>query len=319
MFVVFAGVFGAVGWALGDYRLLLLFLGSVVLVSGALYWYGIGSSWAWSALESSCRARRLRSTRGSNRSPRGPPVVKPKLYILRDGYPRALSAGRGARGGAALAVSVGLLGVASPAELDGARGTRDRAPAPPRRPRPDDRGGARGRDRRVSRLGGFFQRHCSSCSARSRHHSCTCPFAAPRVRGRPPCRRLCGSPHALADALVRFEAAMELVAFAAHPPRSRLTMTRSPTSAPRRCSRATHRSQNACSGSERSTRSGASGCRPPELRGSKRAWTPEFGAALSQRKMGGVLLSRGLAPRVPSALAGLTSLFGMGRGVSPPL
>ena len=37
------------------------------------------------------------------------------------------------------------------------------------------------------------------------------------------------------------------------------------------------------------------------------------------RIMGGVLLSRGLAPRVPSALAGLTSLFGMGRGVSPPL
>ena len=36
-------------------------------------------------------------------------------------------------------------------------------------------------------------------------------------------------------------------------------------------------------------------------------------------KTGGVLLSRGLAPRVPSALAGLTSLFGMGRGVSPPL
>ena len=34
------------------------------------------------------------------------------------------------------------------------------------------------------------------------------------------------------------------------------------------------------------------------------------------KEMGGVLLSRGLAPRVPSALAGLTSLFGMGRGVS---
>src|SRR5713101_2640751 len=34
--------------------------------------------------------------------------------------------------------------------------------------------------------------------------------------------------------------------------------------------------------------------------------------------MGGVLLSREIALRVPSALAGLTSLFGMGRGVSPP-
>ena len=34
---------------------------------------------------------------------------------------------------------------------------------------------------------------------------------------------------------------------------------------------------------------------------------------------GGDLLSRGLAPRVPSALEGLTSVFGMGTGVAPPL
>ena len=43
------------------------------------------------------------------------------------------------------------------------------------------------------------------------------------------------------------------------------------------------------------------------------------GSRSSAQKVGGVLLSRGLAPRVPSALAGLTSLFGMERGVSPPL
>src|SRR5215203_6880010 len=35
-------------------------------------------------------------------------------------------------------------------------------------------------------------------------------------------------------------------------------------------------------------------------------------------KMGDDLLSHGVYPAVPSALAGLTSLFGMGRGVSPP-
>jgi hypothetical protein len=34
--------------------------------------------------------------------------------------------------------------------------------------------------------------------------------------------------------------------------------------------------------------------------------------------MGDDLLSHGVYPAVPSALAGLTSLFGMGRGVSPP-
>ena len=34
--------------------------------------------------------------------------------------------------------------------------------------------------------------------------------------------------------------------------------------------------------------------------------------------MGDDLLSHGVSPAVPSALAGLTSLFGMGRGVAPP-
>ena len=38
-----------------------------------------------------------------------------------------------------------------------------------------------------------------------------------------------------------------------------------------------------------------------------------------QRKSGGDLLSRGFSPQVPSALAGLTSVFGMGTGVTPPL
>src|SRR5206468_9221549 len=38
-----------------------------------------------------------------------------------------------------------------------------------------------------------------------------------------------------------------------------------------------------------------------------------------EREIGGYLLSREVALRVPSAQAGLTSLFGMGRGVSPPL
>ena len=33
---------------------------------------------------------------------------------------------------------------------------------------------------------------------------------------------------------------------------------------------------------------------------------------------GGVLLSQGVYPQVPSALAGLTAVFGMGTGVTPP-
>src|SRR2546423_2659457 len=39
----------------------------------------------------------------------------------------------------------------------------------------------------------------------------------------------------------------------------------------------------------------------------------------SHTQIGGDLLSQALASQVPSALRGLTALFGMGRGVSPSL
>jgi heat shock protein HtpX len=45
-------------------------------------------------------------------------VPKPRVYLLADGHPRALSAGRGPRG-TAIAVSQGLLAAAPPAELEG--------------------------------------------------------------------------------------------------------------------------------------------------------------------------------------------------------
>ena len=45
---------------------------------------------------------------------------------------------------------------------------------------------------------------------------------------------------------------------------------------------------------------------------------PRFLGAFSS-KVGSVLLSQGVAPQVPSALMGLTSVFGMGTGVSPLL
>jgi hypothetical protein len=38
-----------------------------------------------------------------------------------------------------------------------------------------------------------------------------------------------------------------------------------------------------------------------------------------KRSLGNDLLSQGVAPQVPSALADLTTGFGMGPGVSPPL
>jgi hypothetical protein len=38
-----------------------------------------------------------------------------------------------------------------------------------------------------------------------------------------------------------------------------------------------------------------------------------------ERKSGGVLLSQAVSRQVPSAQEGLTSVFGMGTGVTPPL
>src|SRR5579875_1895485 len=51
-----------------------------------------------------------------------------------------------------------------------------------------------------------------------------------------------------------------------------------------------------------------------------RAGWPATSAAShpAEENPGGVLLSQGASPQVPSALAGLTAVFGMGTGVSPP-
>ena len=49
-----------------------------------------------------------------------------------------------------------------------------------------------------------------------------------------------------------------------------------------------------------------------------RSRTPCWGCGSLYWLCGGVLLSRRVAPAVPSALAGLASGFGMGPGVSPP-
>jgi heat shock protein HtpX len=215
-FVVFAGVFGLAGWALGDYRLLLLFLGSAVLVAGAVYWYAdrivMGMVGARELVQG--EAPGLHSTVETLAVRAG--VIKPKLYILRDGYPRALSAGRGAGGGSALAVSVGLLGAASPAELEGVVA--------------HEIAHLRHRDVLVqtiavvlagsivdlSRLGGFLQKSLLFVLgpvAAAVVHLLLSPrreYEADRLAA-----QLCDSPHGLADALLRLEAAMELVSFTA--------------------------------------------------------------------------------------------------------
>jgi heat shock protein HtpX len=144
-------------------------------------------------------------------------VVKPKLYLLPDGFPRALTAGRGPRG-SALVVSRGLLGALPPAELEGVIA--------------HELAHIRSRDVLVqsiavvvavalvelSRIGGFLSRALLFVLG---------PIAAAVVHLLLSPKRelaadanaaaLCDSPHGLADALIRLEQASDLVEFRANP------------------------------------------------------------------------------------------------------
>jgi len=216
--VVPTAAMAAAGWGLGGYRLALLFTGSIVLVAAALYVYAdriaMGMVGARDLLQGEAPA--LHSTVTTLATRAG--VVPPKLYLLPDAYPRALTAGRGAQGGAALAVSAGLLGVATPAELEAIVA--------------HELAHLRRRDVLVqtiaavgagaiveaSRVGGWFQRALLAILG---------PLAAAFVHLLLSSKReydadrfaaeLCDSPHGLADALLRLEQAMELVAFEASP------------------------------------------------------------------------------------------------------
>jgi hypothetical protein len=61
------------------------------------------------------------------------------------------------------------------------------------------------------------------------------------------------------------------------------------------------------------------GLAPPAKALPNRSSPPPSGEGLLQDYSGDVLLSQGDSPQVPSALAGLTSVFGKGTGVTPPL
>jgi len=215
---VLAALFGLAGWQLGGYRVALLFLASVVLLAAAVYAYAdrivMGMVGARELVEGEAPALHSTVERLSSQAR----VVKPRLYVLPDSYPRALSAGRGAGGGSGLAVSVGLLGVASPAELEGIVA--------------HEIAHLRNRDVLVqtvavvvattavefSRVGGALQRVLLFVIG---------PVAAAFVHLLLSQKReyeadrfaavICDSPHGLADALLRLEQAMQLVGFEASP------------------------------------------------------------------------------------------------------
>ena len=210
-------LFGGIGWLVGGYRGLLLFLGCAVGLAGAVYAYGdrfvLGMLGAREVLLAEAPA--LHSlVEGLAARARLP---KPKLYLLADGHPRALAGGRGPRG-AALAVSSGLLAAAPPAELEGVVA--------------HELAHVARRDVLVqtiavvvaatlielSRIGGFLERALLFVLApigSAFVHLLLSPrreFAADRVAA-----DLLGSPHGLADALARLELAGGMVEFRASP------------------------------------------------------------------------------------------------------
>jgi heat shock protein HtpX len=217
MVVGLCAVLGIVPLLTGNYRLLSVFLFCALLLVGAAYFYADRIALGMVGARELPRGEApvLHSTVERIAARAG--VPKPRLYLLRDGYPRAMSAGRGPRG-AAVAVSRGLLGAATPAELEGVLAhelahIRDRdvliqsAVAV-----------VAGAIVETSRIGGFLQRtllFVLGPLAAAFMHLFLSPkreFLADEAAA-----QLCDSPHGLADALIRLEQTSELVEFQASP------------------------------------------------------------------------------------------------------
>lgn len=217
LLVGFCVALTALGWSLGGYRLASIFLFCALLSAGGLAFY------ADRVALGMVGARELPFAEGPivhstvERLALLAGIPKPRVYVLGDVYPRALSAGRGVRG-SAIAVSRGLIAVLSPAELEGVLA--------------HEMAKIVNRDVTVqtpcvvlaamvieaSRIGGWLERALlfvlGPVAASFLHLLLTHKreFAADRVAA-----GLCGSPHGLADALIRLEQTEELFTFAASP------------------------------------------------------------------------------------------------------
>lgn len=214
---ILGALFGAFGWALGGPQTASVFVFCVMLAALAVYAY------ADRALLGMLGAREyalaedplLRSTVDALAAKLR--VLPPKLYLIPDGYPRALAAGRGPNG-SSLALSTGLLGALTPAELEAVLA--------------HELAHVRRRDVLVqtsavmlavvlvdlSRIGGWFERALLLVLgpvAAAFVHLLLSPrreLAADRVAA-----GVCGSATALADALLKLDRASDLVAFQASP------------------------------------------------------------------------------------------------------
>lgn len=213
----FVALLFGLGWVLGGLRLGSLFFVVALLMAATLFWYGPRIVLASLGARELLLAEAPQLWSAAERLSIAARVERPKLYVLPDGHPRALAVGRGASA-SGLAVSTGLATLLPPAELEGVLAHEL----------------ARVRHRDVvietplvvvagwlveaSRIGGFLERGLLGILG---------PIAASFVAVFLSPRRVhaadrlaaevCETPHGLADALVRLEAAQELVLFKASP------------------------------------------------------------------------------------------------------
>ena len=211
------GVLGFIGWQLGGLQVLSLFVFCALLLAVGAYWQfdrvvlGMVGARELPVGE----APLLHSTLERLAAIAG--VAKPRLYLIPDGLPRSLATGRGPRG-STIAVSSGLVSACPPAELEGVLA--------------HELAHVRNRDVALqtavvvlavslialSRIGGWLERSllfvlgpvAAACV-----HLLLSPkreYEADRAAA-----EICGSPHGLADALLRLEQAAELVEFSASP------------------------------------------------------------------------------------------------------
>ena len=219
---VLAAPAGAFGYAANAWNGLTLFVFCALLALAALYAYGDRALLGMLGAREYALAEDpiLRSTVDTLAAKLD--VLPPKLYLIADGFPRAFAVGRGPRS-SALAVSTGLLGALPPAELEAVLA--------------HELAHIRARDVLVqtlavllavllvdlSRIGGWLERALRAALAPVAGafvHLLLSPkreLAADAVAA-----RLCGTPHGVADALVRLDRASDLVAFEAHPATSPL-------------------------------------------------------------------------------------------------
>jgi len=208
---------GALGWAIGEYRLASIFVFCGLLAAVTAWWHGERVALAMVGARKAADAEAPTVRAALDRLARRAQIAAPRLYLINDPFPRALSAGRGLTG-STVVVSSGLVASASPAELEGVLAHEIAHIA--RRDVVVQTAAVLLASTlvEVARLGGYFQRallFVLGPLAAAFVHLLLSPkreLQADRLAA-----ELCESPHGLADALLRLELAGELVGLDASP------------------------------------------------------------------------------------------------------